>query len=118
MSWAKACAWTNLIGLGLTLIGSLLLAYSLSLKSSNYRLVETDNRAVVICLNERVVAIGFGGPLVTTDEPCPREITPSIAPVIEANRPGFVFWGLFFIIMGFLLQLPSALSQALTRGRN
>jgi hypothetical protein len=107
---AKALAALNLLGLFLGLIGGILLFYSLTLKASNYRFVEKSDHDVAICLNDKVVATGYGGPLRITDEPCPAGIAPSLAPVIEAEKPEYVPWGLGLICFGFLLQLPSALA--------
>ena len=57
----------NLLGLILGLIGGLLLFFSLTLKPSNYRLVEKSDHSVAICLNDKLVVAGFGGPLVVTN---------------------------------------------------
>jgi hypothetical protein len=89
-------------------IGTFLLFYALALKVSNYQLVETSNHGVAICLNGKLVATGYGGPLVTTDEPCPDGTVPSRAAVIQADRPLFAYSGLFCILVGFCLQLPLA----------
>ena len=98
----------NLLGLSFNLIGGVLLFYSLTLKSSNYRLVEKSDHGVAICLNDKLVGTGYGGPLGVTDEPCPKGIGPSLAPVIEAEKPAYVPWGLGLMCFGFALQLPSA----------
>jgi hypothetical protein len=105
---ARLWAALNLLGLLSSLIGGIFLICSLTLKASNYRLVEKSDHDVAICLNDKVVATGYGGPLRLTDEPCPKGIAPSLAPVIVADNPAFVPWGLGLIIGGFVLQLPSA----------
>ena len=107
---ARTWAALNLLGLFLSVIGGILLFYSLTLKASNYRFVEKSDHDVAICLNDKLVATGYGGPLRVTDEPCPTGIAPSRAPVIEAEKPAYVPWGLGIICLGFLLQLPSALA--------
>ena len=107
---ARGRLWATLNPLGLlsSLVGGIFLFYSLTLKASNYRLVEKSDHDVAICLNDKVVATGYGGPLRVTDEPCPQGIAPSLAPVIVADNPTFVTWGLGLIVIGFMLQLPSA----------
>src|SRR4029077_17388677 len=47
--------------------GGVLLACSLSLKTSHYRLAEKEKHEVVICHADTLVSVGFGGPLVTGD---------------------------------------------------
>jgi hypothetical protein len=108
---SKFWAWLNLLGLSASSLGGILLFCSLTLKSSNYRLVEKSNHDVAICLNDRLVAAGYGGPLTATNEPCPAGIGPSLAPVIEAEKPAYAPWGLGFIWLGFPLQLPAALAS-------
>jgi hypothetical protein len=68
----KLYAVSNLVGLLSGLIGGLLLFYSLTPKASNYKLVEKNDHDVAICLNDKVVATGYGGPLRVTDETCPE----------------------------------------------
>lgn len=98
----------NLAGLICGLVGGLLIVYALPLTRSNYRLVETSNHHVAICFNEKTVEAGYGGPLIVSDKPCPDGIGPSAAPVIGAERPIFVPLGVGLIVLGFILQLPSA----------
>jgi hypothetical protein len=105
----KLYAVSNVMGLLFGLIGGILLFYSLTPRASNYKLVEKNDHDVAICLNDKVVATGYGGPLRVTDETCPEGIMPSVAAVIEADHPAFVSWGMGLIIVGFLLQLPAAL---------
>jgi hypothetical protein len=102
----KFFALINLIGLVCGITGSVLLLFSFTLRPSNYSLTETSDHRVAICLNGRVVASGYGGPLGVTDEGCPEG---GVAPVIEADRPAFARWGLRLILLGFALQVPSAL---------
>jgi hypothetical protein len=106
----RLCALLNLLGLSFSVVGGVLLFYSLTLKASNYRLVEKSDHDVAICLNDKLVATGYGGPLRVTDEPCPKGTAPSLAAVIEAEKPAYVPLGLGLICFGFLLQLPSALA--------
>jgi hypothetical protein len=115
MQWNRVRASSNVVGLLFGSLGGILLFYSLTLKSSNYRLVETADHQVAICLNNRKIATGFGGPLGISDEPCPEGIGPSISPVTEAEKPTFVPWGLRLIVAGFLLQLPAGGCGTLTK---
>jgi hypothetical protein len=104
----KASAILNLLGLICSVRGGILLFYSLSLVPSSYSLVERTDHGVAICLNGKLVASGYGGALVVTNEPCPKGLGP-VAPVIEAERPGFVGLRLGLIVVGFALQLPLGL---------
>ena len=88
----KLMAISNLLGLACGLIGGLLLAYSLELKPTNFRLVEGRDKQVAICLNGRKVETGFGGPLVVSDEPCLDVNDTGPTPQVTAIRPGFVRW--------------------------
>ena len=106
---SRGKAILNLVGLFFSMAGSILLFCSLTLKSSNFRLVEKSDGGVAICLNGKLVASGFGGPLIVTTDTCPddwKHTGPT--PEIIAERPTYVPWGLGFIIIGFGLQLPSA----------
>jgi hypothetical protein len=53
-------------------VGGLLLAYALRLKPSSYRLIKTKDGSVAICLDNKRVVAGYGGPLVVSDENCPN----------------------------------------------
>lgn len=101
-------AFLNLLGVISSFAGGLLLSYALTLKSSNYRLVETSDHKVAICLDDKLVSSGFGGGIIVGDEPCPPSVGPSRAPVIEAERPEFFSYGLRLLWGGFLMQLPAA----------
>ncbi len=114
MSRTKVCATLNIIGLACSFVGGLLLLYSLSVEQSNYKLVEKSDHTVAICVSDKVVEAGFGGPLVVTEEPCPEGIRPSVAAVIGAERPRFLRWGLLLISIGFGLQLPAAFVPVIT----
>jgi uncharacterized membrane protein len=105
----KLWAVLNLVGLLFSVLGGVLLFCSLTATSSNYRLVEKEDHGVAICLNDKVVASGYGGPLIITDEPCPKGIGPSVASVIVAENPKYVPWGFGLIFVGFALQVPAAL---------
>ena len=85
MLWNRVLAALNLVGLLFGLIGGLLLFFSLTLKPSNYRLVEKSDHGVAICLGDKLVASGYGGGIIVSDEPCPQGIGPSRTPVIEAE---------------------------------
>jgi hypothetical protein len=108
MFWSRVLTALNLIGLLFGLIGGLLLFFSLTLKPSNYRLVEKNDHGVAICLDHKLVMSGNGGAIIVSDAPCPQGIGPSRTPVIEAEKPAFVPWGLGLICVGFALQLPTA----------
>jgi hypothetical protein len=110
----RSMAVANLVGLILGVTGGVMLAVSLSIRVSNYRLVEakrSDVREVVICHANKIVAAGFGGPLVMTDEDCPTGTGPSDAAVVETNNEEVATLGLYLVILGFLLQCPSSITS-------
>ncbi len=104
----KVWAVLNLIGLVYSVVGGLLLAYALTLKPSNFRLVKTGEKELAICLDNRTVVAGYGGPLVVSDDPCPDLKGTGPTAEITANRPRVAHLGLLLIIVGFVLQLPNA----------
>jgi len=108
MNRGELWAGLNLLGLLCSFTGGILLFYSLSIRSSDYPLVETTDHRVAICLNNLIVASAYGGPLVVTDERCPQGLAPAVAAVVEAERPKYFHWGLGLIALGFLFQLPFA----------
>lgn len=111
----RLLAVANLLGLIIGFVGGVLLACSLSLKTSNYRLVEDEKHAVVICHDNKLVGVGFGGPLMTSDEPCPKGLGPSAAAVVETNNDALAKSGLLMVIVGFALQVPSATKDVFSR---
>src|SRR5580658_5812977 len=109
----KFRAIANLLGLTAGVVGGVLLAYSLSLKTSSYRLVETGKHEVVICHGDKLVVAGYGGGLVASNESCPDGTGPSEAAVIETNNDTLAKWGLILVILGFALQLPTAVNDVI-----
>jgi hypothetical protein len=106
---------SQLAGVACGVIGGVLLAYSLELKPSNFRLVEGKDKQVAICLDGKKVVAGFGGPLVVSEEPCLDMTDTGPTPQVMANRPMFVTTGVWLIIMGFVLQMPAAFSTVLSQ---
>jgi hypothetical protein len=98
-----------LLGLVFGVIGGLLLFFALTLRPSDYRLVKTSGDKVVLCLDNKKVEAGDGGSLMVSAEDCPDLAGNGPTPQIQANRPAFARWGLALVIVGFALQLPSAL---------
>lgn len=111
---SRFIAVLNLAGILCSGVAGVLLLLAMTLQRTNYRLVETRRHEVAICLNEKRVVAGFGGPLVLSDEPCPRGLGPSVTPAIQYERPSFVTLGLGLLVVGFTLQLPAAIC-AITR---
>jgi len=114
---SKLWAVLNLIGLICSVVGGLLLFFSLTLRPSNYKLVEKSDHGVAICLGDKLVASGFGGGFIVSDDRCPQESGPSRAPVIQAEKPTYVPWGLGLILVGFALQVPAALNACFSGSR-
>ena len=98
----------NLIGLVFSVLGGLFLFYSLMLKPSNFRLVKVGEHELAICLDDKKVVAGYGGPLVVSDEVCPELSKTGPTPQVVANRPRLANLGILLILLGFALQLPAA----------
>jgi hypothetical protein len=109
MQWNKVFAVLNFLGLLTTAIAGILLLYAMPLERTNYRLVETKSHEVAICFGEKKVVAGYGGPLIVSDESCPAGTGPSVTPAIQYEHPSFVTWGLFLLVVGFCLQVPSGI---------
>lgn len=103
-------AVANLVGLSCGLVGGLLLVYALTLKPSQFRLVETSDGNMALCLKDKRVATGYGGPLGVTDEPCPEWQHTGPTAEVVTEKPAYVPWGVRLIIIGFVLQLPAAIA--------
>ncbi len=111
----KIIAVINLLGLASGIAGGLLLFFSLTLKPSSFRLVKTGEKELAICLDDKKVVAGFGGPLVVSDEACPGMDQTGPTPQVVANRPQFVPAGIGLIIVGFVLQLPAGILAILKK---
>lgn len=107
----RVWAVLNLVGLSCGLVGGILLFFSLTLEPTEFRLVRTSTGDMALCLKDKKVATGYGGPLGVSDEPCPnwQDTGPTVQ--VKADRPGYVPWGLALIVFGFILQLPSAIAS-------
>lgn len=106
--WSRSFAILNLAGLILSVSGGLILTYSLTFKPSHYRLVKTREGNVAICLDNKLVQSGYGGPLIATDYPCPDMETTGPTLQVVANRPRLSRFGFPLLFLGFVLQLPAA----------
>ena len=107
MTSKRILAWLNLFGLLLTFVGAVFLDIALTVKTSAYKFVETEDHAVVICHGNKVVGSGYGGKF-RAGESCPTGIGPVDVPILETNNPSLAFAGLLLVSMGFLLQGLSA----------
>lgn len=87
MLWKRVFAVLNFIGLLCSAIAAILLLYAMTLERTNYRLVETSNHQVAICLNEKLVGTGFGGPLVVGTRRVPQVCNPALRPSFNTNTP-------------------------------
>jgi hypothetical protein len=108
MNILRICAVLNVVGLVGSAMGGLFLFYSLTFEPSHFRLVKVGDKKLAMCLDDKVVQAGYGGPLVATDEPCPnmQHIGPTLQ--VIANRPSLATWGIWLVVAGFFLQLPAA----------
>jgi|SRR5580700_2303394 hypothetical protein len=110
MNWTRVLAFLNLFGLACSAAGGLFLVYSLTLKSSNFRLIKVADNELAICLDDKKVVAGYGGPLVVSDGPCPDMKRTGPTPQVIADNPRLATWGVTLIFLGFVLQLPTAIA--------
>jgi hypothetical protein len=103
----KFFAILNLLGLFSGAAGGLFLFYSLTIRPSSFRLVKTGHKELAICLDDKKIVAGFGGPLVVSEEICPDMEKTGPTPEVVADRPKFVVLGIVLIIVGFAFQLPA-----------
>jgi hypothetical protein len=107
----------NLIGLIGGFVGGILLVLALEVIPSDFRLIHPrEGGGVALCLGDRLVQNGYGGPLVTTDEPCPPWKSAGPIAQINVHKPAYAYIGLRLVILGFILQVPAAIT-ALTETR-
>jgi hypothetical protein len=105
----------NLCSLLFGALGGLILFYSLTMKPSNFRLIETADRSLAICLDGKRVVAGYGGPLVVSDEPCADLKKNGPTPRVVADRPRFVTLGVQLVVAGFGFQLPAGILAQLAK---
>ena len=110
MTATRLWALLNLLGLVGTAVGGLLLFYSLTLEPSNFRLVKVHDKELAICLDDKTVVAGYGGPLVVSNDPCPDSGKTGPTPQVTADRPKMAHFGVLLIIIGLFLQLPVAVA--------
>jgi hypothetical protein len=115
LAMAQLWAFLNLIGLVCSVLGGLFLFYSLTLKPSNFRLVKVGEKELAICLDDRIVVAGYGGPLVVSDDVCPDIGKTGLTPQVVANRPKLTNFGILLILIGFALQLPAAAAAVIVK---
>jgi hypothetical protein len=70
------------------------LFYGLTQRITNFRLVETKDGSMALCLKDRKVASGYGGPLILSDDPCPDVKPTGQLPEIVAEHPVMLNSGL------------------------
>jgi hypothetical protein len=86
------------------LISAFLLFYSLTIASSTFKPIVTKDGAH-LCFDGKLLAAGYGGPLVLSTEPCPGWEEGKAAALISTEHPQYVPWGLGLLAFSFLLQL-------------
>jgi hypothetical protein len=105
----------NLFGLVCGVAGGIMLSSALTLRPTNFRLVQTKD-GTALCLKDKTVSTGFGGPLIVTDDPCPDTLHTGPTPEVLTNRPRLARTGFWLVIAGFIFQVPAALMSTLNRG--
>jgi len=85
------------------LVAGILLFFSFTAVSSPFKPIVTADGAH-LCFNGKLMAGGYGGPLVLSD-PCPGWNEGKPAALVSAEHPSFVPWGFFLLLFSFLLQL-------------
>jgi hypothetical protein len=86
------------------LAAGILLFYSLTITSSPFKPIMTVDGAH-LCFDGKLLAAGYGGPLVLTSDPCPGWDKGKPAALVSAEHPNFIRWGLFLLGTSFFLQL-------------
>jgi hypothetical protein len=85
------------------LASAILLFYSLIIVPSPFKPIIKDGAH--LCFDGKLLAAGYGGPLVLGSEPCPGWEEGKPVALISAERPTYVPWGLGLLALSFLLQL-------------
>jgi hypothetical protein len=86
------------------LVSAFLLFYSLTFASSPFKPILTKDGAH-LCFDGKLLAAGYGGPLVLGSDPCPGWEEGKPAALVSTEHPAFVPWGLSLLALSFLLQL-------------
>jgi hypothetical protein len=81
-----------------------LLFYSLVIGSSPFRPIVTSDGAH-LCFNGKLLAAGYGGPLVLSPEPCPGWEEGKPAALVSYENRSFTLWGFGLLVISFLLQV-------------
>jgi hypothetical protein len=89
------------------LASGFLLFYSLTIVSSPFRPIIKDGAH--LCFDGKLLAAGYGGPLVLSSEPCPGWEAAKPVALISTEHPKYVPWGLGLLALSFLLQLVDIL---------
>jgi hypothetical protein len=85
------------------LASGFLLFYSLTIVSSPFRPIVQNGAH--LCFDGKLLAAGYGGPLVLTSEPCPGWEQAKPVALVSTEHPKYVPWGLRLLALSFLLQL-------------
>ncbi len=95
------------------LISGCLLFFSFTPASSSFKPILTADGAH-LCFNGKLLAAGYGGPLVLSSDPCPGWDEGKSAALVSAEHSSFVPWGFGLLFFSFILQLVDILpgSQA------
>jgi len=86
------------------LVAGILLFFSLTITSSPFKPIVTVDGAH-LCFDGKLLAAGYGGPLVLTSDPCPGWDQAKAAALVSSEHPNFIQWGLIFLVISFGLQL-------------
>ncbi|HXN99663.1 MAG TPA: hypothetical protein VN881_11360 [Candidatus Acidoferrales bacterium] len=85
------------------LLASIVLLYSLTVTSSPFKPILTADGAH-LCFNGKLLAAGYGGPLVLSPDPCPGWNEGKPAALVTAEHQNFIPWGLGLLVLSFVLQ--------------
>ncbi len=86
------------------LVAGILLFFSLTITSSPFKPIVTVDGAH-LCFDGKLLAAGYGGPLVLTSDPCPGWNQAKPAALVSAEHPNFIQSGLILLVISFGLQL-------------
>lgn len=93
----------------LGLVSGILLFFALTTSSSSFKPILTSDVAH-LCFDGKLLAAGYGGPLVLSTEPCPGWDQGRPAAVVSAEHPNFVPLGFVLLGLSFVLQIADIAS--------
>ena len=104
----SARTWCKFFAALFGLVSGFLLFFSFTAVSSDFKPIMSADGAH-LCFNGKLLAAGFGGPLVLSSDPCPGWKEGKAAAVVTAERSYFVPLGFILLMVSFVLQIADIL---------